>query len=366
MVEVPTSLSQVDEAWLSAAFAEAGYGAPPVTSVTYEPIAGNVGTLGEVGVFTITYDGDSSLPGQLLGKCPLDHDTARLYNSVMRYYRREAGFYRDLAADVPMRVPKCVLNVDDGDERHVLLLEYFADAIPGDVLLGTTYENMRRLITDMAQLHGRYWMDERVRALPWMFQFTEPSLLMGFDVCKATWPMAKELAPDAVPPDLAALIEGPYLADVEPQRWIDAYNARPWTLVHGDYELENVLFLSDGTPAVVDWQGVMVGFPAMDLGFTLAVSGSPETIEREQELLDDYRAALAEAGGPQWSHDELMDDLAWSMLFFAAGQTIPFVQDYSSMGAQGERLHERMVAAWRGCVDAAVRWETATRVTPPS
>ena len=365
MVDVPMSLQQVDAQWLVGALTTAGHDVPGIMAVDYEPITGNVGALGEVGVFTITYGSDTDLPRQLLGKCPLDNDSARLYNSIMRYYTREAGFYRDLADDVPMRVPRCWANVSQ-DDRHVLLLEYFADATPGDVLAGTTFDNMKRLIGDMAALHGRYWMDERVRGLDWMFQFTEPSLLMGFDVVAHTWPLAKAAVPDAVPADLAALIEGPYITDVPRERWIEAYTARPWTLVHGDYELENVLFLTDGSPVVVDWQGVMVGFPAMDLGFTLAVSGSPETVEREQELLDHYRDGLAAAGGPRWSADDLLDDLAWSMLFFAAGQTIPFMEDYSSMGPKGERLHQRMVAAWRGCVDAAVRWETAARVIPPA
>lgn len=365
MVEVPTSLDQIDAEWLHAALHESGHAVPAVRQLTYEPIPGNVGALGEVGIFTIDYDGPTDVPNRLLGKCPLDDDTARLYNSIMRFYRRESGFYADLAAEVPMRVPQPWVNVSD-DERHVLLLEYFSDAVPGDVLAGTDFDNYFRLITDMAALHGRYWMDERVRSLPWMFQFTEPSLLMGFDVAAATWPMAKAEAPDAVPDDLAALVEGAYLGEVPREKWIEAYSNRPWTLIHGDYELENMLFLPDGTIAVVDWQGIMVGFPAMDLGFTLAVSGNAETVAREEELLEQYRTVLAASGGPNWSRDELLDDLAWSMLFFTVGQTIPFVQDYSSMGEQGARLHRRMVAAWLGCVEAAVRWDTAGRVTPPA
>ena len=364
MVEVPNSLREIDAAWLTAALCESGHDVA-VRHLAYEPIAGIVGALGEVGVFTIDYETDVGLPDRLLGKCPLDDDTARLYNSIMRYYRREGGFYADLADEVPMRVPRCFVNVND-EERHVLLMEYFADAVPGDVLAGTTFDNMQRLVTDMAALHARYWMDERVRSLPWMFLFSEPSLAMGFDVVAHTWPLAKAEAPDAVPDDLAALIEGPYLTEIPRERWLEAYGQRPWTLVHGDYELENVLFLPDGTMAIVDWQGVMVGFPAMDLGFTLAISGTDETVAREQELLDAYRSALHEAGGPQWSHDQLMDDLAWSMLFFTAGQTVPFVQDYSSMGVQGERLRRRMIAAWQGCVAAAVRWETVQRVVPPA
>ena len=365
MVEVPSSLGEIDAAWIEAALRDAGHDPPTVTAATYAPLGGIVGALGEVGVFTIDYAGDTDLPRQLLGKCPLDDDTARLYNSIMRYYGRESGFYADLAAEIPMRVPRCWVNVNDG-ERHVLLLEYFGDAVPGDVLAGTDFDNYRRLIGDMAAMHGHYWMDDRVRQLPWMFLFTEPSLQMGFDVVAATWPMAKAEAPEAVPDDLAALIEGPYLTEVPREQWLEAYSKRDWTLVHGDYELENMLFLPNGDIAVVDWQGIMVGFPAMDLGFTLAISGNDETVARERELLDHYRATLAEAGGPSWSHHELLDDLAWAMLFFVAGQTVPFVQDFSAMGEQGKRLRRRMIAAWQGCVAAATRWETATRVVPPS
>ena len=363
MVAVPTSLGSIDGAWMTAALREAGHDAPDVTALEYEPLKGIVGALGEVGVFRLSYAEPTDLPAALLGKCPLDDDIARMYNSVMRYYRRETGFYRDLADDVPMRVPKCWVALSDEDQ-HLLLLEYLEDATPGDVLAGTTFSKMQRLITDMATMHAQFWLDDKVRALPWMFHFTEPSLQMGFDMVKATWPMAKAEAPDLVPDDLAALIEGPYLEGRTPQQWIDAYNARPWTLVHGDYELENILFVVD-EPVVVDWQGIMVGFPAMDLGFTLAISGTEESRARERELLDHYRAVLAAAGGPQWSHDELMDDLAWSMLFFVAGQSIPFVQDYDAMGEPGVRMRRRMVAAWTDCVAAAIRWETAQRVVVP-
>lgn len=365
MVEVPTSLGEVDAAWMTAALRDAGHPDAEVVGLQYEALKGIVGALGEVGVFTLEYANDAGLPPKLLGKCPLDNDSARLYNSIMRYYRRETGFYRDLAAEVPMRVPRCWVNLSDASDKHILLLEYFEDAIPGDVLAGTSFQKMHRLIGDMARLHGTYWMDDRARGLEWMFHFTEDSLLMGFDVARATWPMALAAEPDLVPPELAALVEGPYLSGVAPERWIQAYNERPWTLVHGDYELENVLFAGDDI-VVIDWQGVMTGFPAMDLGFTLAISGTEETVARERELMDHYRAVLAESGGPEWSHDQLLDDLAWSMLFFAVGQTIPFMEDYASMGEQGERLHRRMVAAWRGCAQAAVRWDTAGRVTPPA
>jgi hypothetical protein len=365
MVQVPTKLAEIDAGWLTEALRHAGHDAPSVTSLTYEPMPGIVGLLGEVGIFNATFEGATDVPSRLLGKCPLGTDAARLYNAVMRYYERETGFYRDLAGQVPMRVPDCWVNLSEG-EHHVLLLEYFDEATPGDVLLGTDFDSFKFLIGGMARMHARYWMDRDVHDLPWMFRFTDPMLLMGFDVVRDSWPQVMAQEPDLVPADLRALIEGPYLSEYTPQQWVDTYAARPWTLVHGDLQLENVLFLDGREPAIVDWQGVMVGFPGMDLGYTLAISGTAETVDRERELLDHYRAELKAAGGPDWSHDELVDDLAWAMLFFVAGNTAPLVQDYSAMGAHADRLLRRMKAAMQGCVDAAVRWETAARISAPA
>jgi hypothetical protein len=69
--------------------------------------------------------------------------------------------------------------------------------------------------------------------------------------------------------------------------------------------------------------------------------------EQRRALLDHYRKVLAASGGPDWSHDELVDDLAWSMLFFVAGQSIPYAQDYSNLGDQSERMKQRMIALFR-------------------
>jgi hypothetical protein len=126
MPALPKSLTEIDPAWMTEALQDAGHDAPEVKDLEYEPMPGIIGTLGEVGIFTLDYAGDTHLPDKLLGKCPLDHDAARLYNQVMRYYRRETGFYRDLAHEVPMRVPRCWVNLSE-EEQQVLLLEYVED-----------------------------------------------------------------------------------------------------------------------------------------------------------------------------------------------------------------------------------------------
>lgn len=364
-MQVPTALSAIDAAWMSEALTGAGHHVE-VTGLDYQPMSGIVGTLGEVGIFSLDYAGETDLPAQMLGKCPLDHETARLYNGLMRYYERETGFYRDLADKVPMRVPRCFVNLSEG-EHHILLLEYFATAERGDLLAGTGFDLLKRLVGDMAELHGRFWLDEEARALPWQFTWDEPALPLGWAVAKDTWPQAVERF-GGVPEDLDALVRGPYLEEIPVEAWAQAYASRPWTIIHGDYELDNMLFCDDSgdQTVIVDWQGTMPCFPGMDLALTLAATPLPEGVERERELLDHYRERLSASGGPSWLHEDLMEDLAWAGLWFATGQSIPALQDYSDMGAQGERMERRMAAMFRGCVDAAVRWGTAQRVQPPA
>ena len=150
MVEIPRSLRAIDGAWLTTALREAGHDAPAIDAVSLAPISGVVGSLGEIGVLSVTYAADTDLPQKLVGKCPLDHESARQYNQIMQYHRREAGFYDDVASTVPMRVPECFLNLQAGDDS-LLLLEFIDDGVDGDVLIGTSFEAMERLVTDLVR-----------------------------------------------------------------------------------------------------------------------------------------------------------------------------------------------------------------------
>jgi aminoglycoside phosphotransferase (APT) family kinase protein len=66
----------------------------------------------------------------------------------------------------------------------------------------------------------------------------------------------------------------------------------PWTIVHGDFRADNLLF---GGPrvVVVDWQTVSLGSGPSDLAYLLGASVLPE-VRREHEaaLVDRYVAGL--------------------------------------------------------------------------
>lgn len=362
MTEILKSLSTMTPQWLEAALGEAGHAPPPVASVAVRPMDDFVGAMGEVGIVSVAYGGDTDLPSEFVAKCPLDDDIARMYASVMLSYEREAGFYAQSAPTVTaragIRIPECYVNLFDPQTHSAtLVIERIHPAAKGDILKGTDFERMKNLVGDLARLHGAFWMDESLRELDWLIDWMSPSLRIGIPFSLDSWSNIREQFPHYHTDEIAAMVSDVWLADVE--GWLQRFEQRPWTLIHQDYELDNVLFRTDG-PVIVDWQTVMRSFPGVDLGWLLMASHNDATLAREPELLDLYRAELAAAGGPAWSAEDLAEELAWAAFYWVGVSHIPFMH---SVGAgEQDRAHRRFKKMMLGTIAAAQRWNTVERM----
>ena len=146
-----------------------------------------------------------------------------------------------------------------------------------------------------------------------------------------------------------------YINDV--QSWVAAIDQRPFTFCHGDWELDNILFRDDG-PWVLDWQMCLRSCPGADVAWFIA-SSCHRVVDRERELLDAYRESLHESGGPRWSHDELLEDLAWGLMFWVGGQPLLVTSDVSVYGPHADRMARRFRTFLEGTRDAAIRWDLA-------
>ena len=361
MTEILNSLSAMTPQWLEGALTSAGHAPPPVSAVEVRPMDGFVGAMGEVGIVSATYEGDTDLPAEFVAKCPLDNEFARLNAAVMLSYQRENGFYGHMASQVAARtnitIPKCFVNLFD-PETHAatLLIERIHPASKGDILDGTTFDRMNTLVGDLAGMHGAYWMDETLTEHDWLIDWTAPTFLAGIPRTQESWSSIREQFPQYHSGDLATMV-GVFLADVP--AWLGRFAQRPWTLIHQDYELDNVLFQDDG-PVIVDWQSPMRSFPGMDLGWLLMASHNEETLAREAELLDHYRRGLAAAGGPDWSEEDLAEDLAWAAFFWVSVSHIAFMATVEF--GEEARFHRRFRAMLEGTIAAAERWGAAERM----
>ncbi len=363
MTGILKSLSAMTPEWLQQQLRLAGHTDANVTSVQVRPMDGFVGAMGEVGIVSTSYGKPSGgLPASFVAKCPLDDDIARMYASVMLSYQREAGFYSDLAGPVtqrtPMTIPHCFVNLFDAATHDAtLVIEHIHPAEKGDILQGTNFERMHTLVGDLARLHGAFWMDNQLSELDWLIDWMSPSLRIGIPFTLDSWTNIRNHFAHFHPDDIVELVEDVFLADVE--GWLQRFADRTWTLAHQDYELDNVVFRPDG-PVILDWQTVMRSFPGLDLGWLLMASHNEETLEREPELLEHYRHQLAESGGPQWSEEDLKEDLAWAAFYWVGVSHVPFM--HSVPAGETDRAHRRFKKMMLGTISAAKRWQAVERM----
>jgi aminoglycoside phosphotransferase (APT) family kinase protein len=94
---------------------------------------------------------------------------------------------------------------------------------------------------------------------------------------------------------------------------------RPWTMMHGDFRLDNLLFppLPDGEAiAVIDWQITSRGRGAFDLGYFFCTSMEADVRRKhERDLMDLYFATLVDGGVTDYSREELLRDYRIATLF---------------------------------------------------
>jgi hypothetical protein len=250
---------------------------------------------------------EGDLPGTAYAKLPCAEVGTRAFANAVGFWDVEAAFCERIASRVPIRVPR-VYAVARRGTRFVLLLEDLR-GLPGvrlflnrDMAAGTTLERAQLCLRSLAELHAAFWgwnADERERLLPLrLHTYLAPG---GRELTRAlntaSSGPAHRAAPDVFTKQHAALCRR--AAD----KWealIEAWYGDPLTLVHGDSHLANCFeYAAPGGPRIgmLDFQGMHWCKGIRDVQYFLINSLEPELLAgHEGELIDDYRAALAERG----------------------------------------------------------------------
>jgi hypothetical protein len=275
--------------WLSDALSR------PVTAVAMEPIG--TGQMCDSLRLKLTCDDDG--PATVVAKLPSADPTSRSTALALRSYEIEVRFYQVIAPGLPIRIPRVYYSdIDVTTASFILLLEDLANSHPGDQLRGCTPEQATVAIDELVKLHAPRWDDPTLAELDWLHRDPEASRTFLHGLLPTLWAgfqdrYADRLGADAqkVGRDLFARLDGYLGADTT-----------PWTIVHGDYRLDNLLFSPDGV-AVVDWQTCAHG-PAMnDVAYFIGAGLLPEIRPaHEERLVRRYHAGLIDAGvkGYDW------------------------------------------------------------------
>ena len=319
----PERFAHLDAAWLQGALEGRGPDAASVASLEVEPVAFS-GATTDMARLRISY-GDDGEPGPatLVGKIRGVRDVQVQMDQAMGLFEREALFYGNLADEVPVRTPACYA-IGDGDETP-LLLEDLADHRMGDQMEGMSVADAEATIDSLADLHAAFWESDRLTE-PWLAAPGE-GIFAGMitQLVSSGAPALAERYGDQVPGEVMSAItdRAPAWNEIL-ARLVEG----PQTLVHNDARLDNLFFMDDGTPCLIDWQVVARTRGTQDVGNLLAGSMDGDELSANWEtLLRRYYDRLVANGVSGYSFDECTEHYRQSIVYPARRRHGPSRRD---------------------------------------
>lgn len=243
------------------------------------------------------------VPESVFVKVAAKTAATRLMGELGRLGQTEVRFYNQLAPQLAGLPYAYGAAFDSWTGRYLLVLEDLPAAsceFP-DTLHPISPDQASLVIELLADLHAAFW-DRLPRdgrgPLGWLYTPSGDvtSLLTG-SLMHASMKRLAERSP--FPVDNGRFIADNYRAVAA------LIDTPPHTVMHGDAHPGNMYFYG-GKAGLLDWQAVRRGHPSRELAYTLITSLTPEDRRATQrDLLDDYRRALAAAGGPGLDRDDL-------------------------------------------------------------
>ncbi|OBH77017.1 phosphotransferase [Mycobacterium scrofulaceum] len=243
------------------------------------------------------------VPDSVFVKLAAQTAATRLMGELGRLGHTEVRFYRQLAPQIVGAPYSYGAAFDSWTGRYLVVLEDLpieSCEFP-DTLHPLSPDQASLIVELLADLHATFW-DRLPRdgrgPLGWLYTPSGDvtSLLTG-SLMHAS--IKRLVERTDIPVETGGFIADNYRAVAA------LIDTPPHTVMHGDAHPGNMYF-HGGKAGLLDWQAVRRGHPSRELAYTLVTSLTPEDRRATQrELLDDYRRALAAAGGPQLDRDDL-------------------------------------------------------------
>lgn len=295
-----------------------------VVDVALDPIG--TGQMCDSARLSLRYDRPTNAPATMVVKLPARDETSRATAKSLRSYETEVRFYQQLAPDLPVRTPSVFYaDIDVETASFVLLLEDLAPGQPGDQLAGCSPETAKLAVDELVKLHAPRWDDAGLAGLEWLHGDTAARRQFLLELLPVLWDGFRERYASSLGPDvhragdaLFAHLDAYVMADTE-----------PWSIVHGDYRLDNLLFdpRPGGVPvAVVDWQTCTHGPALQDVAYFIGAGLSTEDRRaHDTDLVRGYHRGLLDAGVAGYGWDRCWRDYrrgAWSGLIMAVAASM--------------------------------------------
>lgn len=253
---IPT-LDGLDAAWFTEMFRAGGHLTDEQSVVTTAAtrIGEGSGMASLLWRFELTYDaphGQSvGAPSSVIVKLATDDPHRLFIMQTAKFYAREVRFYNELAADAPVRVPRCWhAAIDPDTSMFVLVLEDVGPLRHVDQLVGCGFDDAVAALRTLARFQARWWGRDLSDLATTFVPMDDPFNQFVVPVLhQQGWPAARDARPDLWPADVSAFLDG-FVAKVPA---ILEGLMGPNTLIHNDYRVDNLLWDGDDI-VVLDFQ----------------------------------------------------------------------------------------------------------------
>ena len=350
---IPQRTDELTASWFSDVLPFKGY----VASVRIEDIGQDVGFIGEVyrchldwkaagdEPLPLSVAGDEPLPLSVIVKVPTDNDENFAIGDGLQCYEREITVYQNLQSSLGLPMPGFYYGAMDPDpapwiekpllflfdklpigginwllkqflklagnskRRYVLVIEDIVGARPPTQAEGGSLDDALAALKVLARFHAHNWMRKEV--------IEDHHRLWPFDRACRAYQASYVRNLDAFRKRYSGRLaaETMHRLDEIQERAADLNHelaGNPWTLLHGDYRLDNVLFRKgpDGSDelVVLDFQAMCHGRPGADVAYFVTTALTAEHRDKEDLLLHTYHDELVASGVTNYSYDELVID----------------------------------------------------------
>ena len=265
-MSIPSTISEVSPAWL----------ATQMNCTVDDIVVTNLGPGYMSDVFYLRADpANLFIVLKLSASSPERRELAHRFDS----YRKEHIFYRDLAADIDIRLPRCHFNLMADDGHFALGLDYIQEGMSIDPDAGVDEEQMFEAMNTLARLHIYDWSttDSNIPRFP-----------AGFTAA------AEDLASTSALPELFPTGATDLIQDYARNslHYLPKFVNQTQVLSHMDFRLENLKFLDEGL-TVLDWGEFSTAPQGFDIAYFMVTSVSSENRRKwERHALTTYLDAI--------------------------------------------------------------------------
>ena len=249
-------------------------------------------------------------------RLPSSFEANREQGIALGMFEAEVRFYNQLGPLINVGLPKIYrADISEGTADFVIVMEDLSDLIMVVQSDGMSNLQAEAAVKVLAKIHSVWWGKMESHEFDWIPSMIGPRIEFVTQSLSDMFPRFAEnfgeyISSDAL--NLYKLFSKNYL---NVNKLLAARS--PWTLVHQDCRVENMLFGEIGSDyvAVIDWQGIGRGPSSYDLAYLLG--GSVETDLRRQHedrWISIYHKTLLEEGVLNYSIQELREDYRISHL----------------------------------------------------